>query len=90
MAIRRADFPLPDVDDPLTAPYFAGAARGELVITRCDDVRRGTSGTRPTACPACGGDAVSWTAGVGPRHAVLVGGRASARSCPRSRSRCRS
>jgi uncharacterized OB-fold protein len=35
MAIRRADFPLPDVDDPLTAPYFAGAARGELVVTRC-------------------------------------------------------
>ena len=25
MAIRRDDFPLPDVDDPLTAPYFAGA-----------------------------------------------------------------
>ena len=36
MAIRRDDFPLPDVDDPLTAPYFAGAARGELMITRCD------------------------------------------------------
>jgi uncharacterized OB-fold protein len=35
MAIRRDDFPLPDVDDPLTAPYFAGAARGELMITRC-------------------------------------------------------
>jgi len=36
MAIRRDDFPLPDVDDALTAPYFAGAARGELMITRCD------------------------------------------------------
>ena len=36
MAIRRDDFPLPDVDDPLTAPYFAGAARGELMITRCE------------------------------------------------------
>jgi uncharacterized OB-fold protein len=35
MAIRRDDFPLPDVDDPLTAPYFAGAARGELMVTRC-------------------------------------------------------
>ena len=35
MAIKRADFPLPDVDDPLTAPYFAGAARGELLITHC-------------------------------------------------------
>ena len=36
MAIKRADFPLPDVDDPLTAEYFAGAARGELVIPRCE------------------------------------------------------
>jgi uncharacterized OB-fold protein len=36
VAIRRDDFPLPDVDDPLTAPYFAGAARGELLITHCD------------------------------------------------------
>jgi uncharacterized OB-fold protein len=35
MAIKRDDFPLPDVDDPLTAPFFAGAARGELVIPRC-------------------------------------------------------
>ena len=40
MAIRRADFPLPDTDDPLTAPFFAGAARGELVVTRCEDCRR--------------------------------------------------
>ena len=31
MAITRAEFPLPDVDDELTAGYFAGAARGELV-----------------------------------------------------------
>ena len=36
MAIKRDDFPLPDVDDPLTAGYFAGAARGELVIPRCE------------------------------------------------------
>lgn len=35
MAIKRADFPLPDVDDPVTAPFFAGAARGELVLPRC-------------------------------------------------------
>ena len=36
MAIRRDDFPLPDVNDPLTAPFFAAAARGELVITHCN------------------------------------------------------
>jgi uncharacterized OB-fold protein len=35
VAIRRDDFPLPDVDDALTAPFFAQAARGELVIPRC-------------------------------------------------------
>ena len=35
MAIQRADFPLPDVDDALTAPFFAAAARHELVIPRC-------------------------------------------------------
>jgi uncharacterized OB-fold protein len=36
VAIKRDDFPLPDVEDALTAPYFEGAARGELVIPRCD------------------------------------------------------
>jgi uncharacterized OB-fold protein len=36
VAIKRDDFPLPDVDDALTAPFFAAAARGELVIPRCD------------------------------------------------------
>jgi uncharacterized OB-fold protein len=35
MAIKRDDFPLPDVNDPATAPFFAGAARGELCVTRC-------------------------------------------------------
>ena len=59
MAIKRADFPLPDVDDPLTAEFFAGAARGELVIPRC-----GSCGTyvwypRET-CPLDGG-ALTWT-----------------------------
>jgi len=35
MAVRRDDFPLPDLDDPLTAPFFAGAARGELLVPKC-------------------------------------------------------
>ena len=60
MAIRRDDFPLPDVDDPLTAPFFAGAARGELVITRCDTC--GDYVWYPQdACPR-DGDALTWTA----------------------------
>jgi uncharacterized OB-fold protein len=60
VAITRDDFPLPDVDDPLTAPFFAGAARGELVITRCD--RCGEYVWYPQdACPRDGG-ALAWTA----------------------------
>jgi uncharacterized OB-fold protein len=57
--IRRDDFPLPDVDDPLTAPYFAGAARGELVITRCDACERYVW-YADEVCPACGG-VLTWT-----------------------------
>ena len=34
MAIKRDDFPLPDVDDALTAPYFVGAARGQAALVR--------------------------------------------------------
>ena len=32
----RAEFPLPDVDWEPTREFFAGAARGELVLPRCD------------------------------------------------------
>jgi uncharacterized OB-fold protein len=58
MAIRRADFPLPDVEDPLTAPFFAGAARGELVVTRCSACERYVWYPAP-ACPHCEG-ALEW------------------------------
>ncbi|MBM3675847.1 MAG: hypothetical protein FJW88_13065 [Actinobacteria bacterium] len=40
MAITRADFPLPDVDDSLTAGFFAAPARGELCIPRCEECGR--------------------------------------------------
>jgi uncharacterized OB-fold protein len=60
MAIKRDDFPLPDADDPLTAPFFAGAARGELLITRCDEC--GDYVWYPqAACPRDGGP-LTWTA----------------------------
>ncbi len=59
MAIKRDDFPLPDADEALTAPYFAGAARGELVIPRCDECRAFV--WYPEArCPHDGG-ALTWT-----------------------------
>ena len=54
MAITRADFPLPDVADPLTAPFFAAAARGELVVSRCEPCGRFVWYPEPT-CPGCGG-----------------------------------
>jgi uncharacterized OB-fold protein len=61
VAIQRADFPLPDTEDPLTAPFFAGAARGELVVTRCDDCGRYVWYPAET-CTECGSRAIVWTA----------------------------
>jgi uncharacterized protein len=59
VAITRAEFPLPDVDDPLTASFFASAARGELAIPRCEGCGRFVWYPAPQ-CAACGGSAVSW------------------------------
>lgn len=57
MAIRRDDFPLPDVFDALTAPYFEGAARGELVIPRCESCGEYVWYPQET-CPRDGGTLV--------------------------------
>ena len=59
MAITRDDFPLPDVEDPITAPFFAGAARGELLIPRCDACGAHVWYPR-AACPTDGG-ALTWS-----------------------------
>jgi uncharacterized protein len=58
MAIRRDDFPLPDVKDPLTAEYFAGAARGELMITRCESCAAYVWYPQED-CPTCEGE-LTW------------------------------
>jgi uncharacterized protein len=59
VAIKRDDFPLPDASEALTAPYFDGAARGELVIPRCDSC--GAFVWYPQErCPRDGG-ALTWT-----------------------------
>ena len=56
----RADFPLPDVDGPPTREFWAGAARGELVIPRCEGCARFV--WYPEArCRACGGERFAWT-----------------------------
>ena len=59
MAIKRADFPLPDLEDPLTAEFFAGAARGELVVPRCGTCEAWVWYPEPS-CPECGGE-LTWT-----------------------------
>ena len=67
MAITRAEFPLPDVSDPLTGEYFAGAARGELMIPRCEQCANYV--WYPAAeCPGCGAGEPRW---------VPVSGRAT-------------
>jgi uncharacterized OB-fold protein len=60
MALKRADFPLPDLADERTAEYFAGAARSELVLPRCDACGRLVWYPEPR-CPACGGESFTWT-----------------------------
>ena len=60
MAIRRADFPLPDLTDERTAEYFAGAKRGELLIPRCDAC--GSLCWYPaTECDQCDGTSFTWS-----------------------------
>ena len=59
MAIRRDDFTLPDVDDPLTAQFFAGAARGELMVTRCEACAEYVWYPQEQ-CPSCEGP-LTWT-----------------------------
>jgi uncharacterized OB-fold protein len=63
MAIKRADFPLPDLDDPLTKEFFAGAARQELRIPRCEECDRWVWYPEE-ACPGCGGP-LTWTTTTG-------------------------
>jgi uncharacterized OB-fold protein len=61
VAIKRADFPLPDVDDERTAPFFAAAARGELAVPRCDTC--GSLAWYPMdECDRCDGTSFTWTA----------------------------
>ena len=54
MAIERATFPLPDVGEPLTAPFFAGAARDELLIPHCASCGRWVWYPE-AACGGCAG-----------------------------------
>jgi uncharacterized OB-fold protein len=55
----HTDFPAPDVTWEPTREFWAGAARGELLITRCDACRRYV--WYPQApCRHCGGARLTW------------------------------
>jgi uncharacterized OB-fold protein len=56
----HAQFPLPDVDWEPTRELWAGAARGQLVITRCDGCRQYVWYPE-TPCRFCGASALKWT-----------------------------
>jgi uncharacterized OB-fold protein len=58
--MMRPDFPLPDVDWPPTREFWAGAARGELLIPRCDGCGKFSWYPEPR-CPACAGERFTWT-----------------------------
>ena len=66
MAIRRDDFPLPDLTDEQTAPFYAGAGAGELRLPVCRTCGRFVWYPAAT-CPHCGGEGTSWvpTSGLG-------------------------
>ena len=57
----RSEFPLPDVAWEPTRPFWAGAARGELVLPRCDACKHYVW-YPDGACRACGAAAHTWTA----------------------------
>jgi uncharacterized protein len=62
--ITRAAFPLPDVTWPLTAEFWAGAARGELVIPVCDTCGRYRWYPKDV-CLFCDGEPYTWTPASG-------------------------
>jgi uncharacterized OB-fold protein len=57
----RADFPLPDTAWEPAREFWAGAARHELLIPRCDNCHAYTWYPRER-CRACRGEAFTWTA----------------------------
>jgi uncharacterized OB-fold protein len=56
----RDDFPLPDLEWEPTRTFWAGAARGELVLPRCDACGRYVW-YPDGACRVCRGTSLQWT-----------------------------
>lgn len=53
--------PLPDVDNPDFAMYFAGCRAGELRVQMCGGCGRKRWPPRPV-CAGCGSNVITWTA----------------------------
>src|SRR5258708_35190628 len=60
----RDDFPLPDLTWAPTAPYWAGAAQGELRIPGCDGCGR-FCWYPHEPCDGCGASSLTWIATSG-------------------------
>jgi hypothetical protein len=70
------DRPLPH-PDPATAPYWAGASKGEFTLPQCETCERFHFYPR-ALCPHCGSQAIRWSAspGRGSVYSVTVVHRA--------------
>ncbi len=68
-----ADFLLPDLDDETSAPFWAGTARGELLVQTCSACGAWRMPPRPM-CPRCRSIAVAWvpTSGRGTIWSYVV------------------
>jgi uncharacterized OB-fold protein len=59
MAKREASKPVPEIN-PITQPFWEGAARNALVLQRCAECTAYTWTPRPI-CVECGSDRLDWT-----------------------------
>jgi len=66
-------FLLPDLDDETSAPFWAGTARGELLVQACADCGAWRMPPRPM-CPVCRSIAIDWvpTSGRGTIWSFIV------------------
>ena len=55
----ESGFLLPDIEDPDSQPFWAGAARGELLVQTCADCGRKRMPPRPM-CYACNSLRAQW------------------------------
>ncbi|HSZ40855.1 MAG TPA: OB-fold domain-containing protein [Trebonia sp.] len=56
----QARRPLPDLDDPLTAPFWAAAAQRKLVVQKCAECGYLRWPPGPL-CPECQAEGAAWT-----------------------------